>query len=100
MSTPHYTSLLFVELSVSTVHAYLKKGFMKRHTSAIKPTLTPANKYARLKFAASFVDETYHFKSMYEYVHLDEKWFYMSYPAEKYYLAPNELPPERHCQSK
>jgi hypothetical protein len=37
---------------------------------------------------------------MEEFVHIDEKWFYLRFENEKYYLAPDEPPPERHCKSK
>ncbi|GAA0185407.1 hypothetical protein LIER_32695 [Lithospermum erythrorhizon] len=37
---------------------------------------------------------------MYNYIHIDEKWFYMSKNKETYYLLPNEEDPLRSCQSK
>ena len=37
---------------------------------------------------------------MYQYIHIDEKWFYMTKEAEKYYLLPDEEDPQRYCQSK
>ncbi|KAH7847324.1 hypothetical protein Vadar_024741 [Vaccinium darrowii] len=40
------------------------------------------------------------FKDMYNYVHIDEKWFYMSKEAERYYIVPNENEPHRTCKSK
>ncbi|XP_058211657.1 uncharacterized protein LOC131323836 [Rhododendron vialii] len=38
------------------------------------------------------------FKSMYNYVHIDEKWFYMTKEAERYYLLPEEEEPHRTCK--
>jgi len=40
------------------------------------------------------------FNDMYQYVHIDEKLFYMTKEAEKYYLLPEEEDPQRYCQSK
>ena len=73
---------------------------MKRHTQATKPTLTDANKYARMKFALSFIKADMQMKDMHEYVHLDEKWFYLVKENEKFYLAPDEPPPKMTRKSK
>ena len=61
-------------------------GWMKRHTNAIKPVLTEANKYARLNFALDFVKPNMELDDMNEYVHLDEKWFYLTKTCE-YFLV-------------
>ncbi|XP_020881507.1 uncharacterized protein LOC110228407 [Arabidopsis lyrata subsp. lyrata] len=37
---------------------------------------------------------------MYNIVHIDEKWFYMTKRTETYYLLPEEDDPIRTCQSK
>ncbi|GAA0159416.1 hypothetical protein LIER_16193 [Lithospermum erythrorhizon] len=37
---------------------------------------------------------------MYNYVHIDEKWFYMTKKKETYYLLSTEDDPLRTCQSK
>ena len=78
-----------------------KEGWLKRHSSAVKPFLTDANKMARLEFAKSFVNpRTQRFDNMYDYVHIDEKWFYMTKINTNYYLVPGETPPHRTCKSK
>ncbi|WOG94536.1 hypothetical protein DCAR_0313832 [Daucus carota subsp. sativus] len=41
-----------------------------------------------------------HFKDMNDMIHIDEKWFYISKKAEKYYLLPEESDPVRTCKSK
>lgn len=43
---------------------------------------------------------TAEFNGMSEYVHIDEKWFYMTKLKEKFYLLPNERPPEHLTKSK
>ncbi|XP_074291911.1 uncharacterized protein LOC141618730 [Silene latifolia] len=40
------------------------------------------------------------FVGMYNVVHIDEKWFYMTKKNEKYYLHSMEADPLRTCQSK
>ena len=40
------------------------------------------------------------FIGMYNIVHIDEKWFYMTKKSKKYYLLPSEDDPLRSCQSK
>ncbi|GAA0172515.1 hypothetical protein LIER_26325 [Lithospermum erythrorhizon] len=40
------------------------------------------------------------FVARYNYVHIDEKWFYMTKKSESYYLLPAEEEPVRTCQSK
>ena len=37
---------------------------------------------------------------MYDYVHIDEKWFYMTKINTNYYLVPDETPPHWTCKSK
>ncbi len=40
------------------------------------------------------------FIDMFDYVHIDEKWFYLTKGLEKYYLLPDEAEPVRSCKSK
>lgn len=40
------------------------------------------------------------FVDMYNVVHIDEKWFYMTKKTQTYYLLPSEEDPLRTCQSK
>ncbi|KAF0684370.1 hypothetical protein As57867_023573, partial [Aphanomyces stellatus] len=72
----------------------------RAHSSAVRPLLTDANKYAQLKFALSYVGETMEFDSMMDVIHLDEKWFYLTKTTRKFYLVPGEKEPDRKCKSK
>ncbi|RIA05142.1 hypothetical protein BRARA_K00573 [Brassica rapa] len=92
-------------IATSTLHKRVKEGTIRRHTNAIKPSLTDENIRARLKFCLSMLekDSLVHepkFIDMYSIVHIDEKWFYMTKQTEKYYLLPEEEVPHRTCQSK
>ncbi|KAF0684296.1 Aste57867_23714 [Aphanomyces stellatus] len=88
------------EVKLATLHRYLKHGMFRAHSSTVRPVLTDANKYARLKFAASMVGSDMVLKEMDDVVHLDEKWFYITKVKRTFYLVPGEKEPERKCKSK
>ncbi|GJZ86447.1 transposase, Tc1-like protein [Tanacetum coccineum] len=94
-----------VSVSKSTMHRRIKEGVLRAHTNAIKPNLTHPNRIARLRFCLSMVDRPLlsscpKFYDMFNVVHIDEIWFYMSKSAKRYYLVPGEDEPVRTCKSK
>ncbi|CAA7037110.1 unnamed protein product [Microthlaspi erraticum] len=94
-----------LEVSPSTIHRYVKHGLVRRHSNAIKPTLKDDNKKARVKFCLSMLDKNTFshqpkFVDMFNIIHIDEKWFYMTKKSTTYYLHPLEEDPVRSCQSK
>uniref|UniRef100_A0A803MBY7 Transposase n=1 Tax=Chenopodium quinoa TaxID=63459 RepID=A0A803MBY7_CHEQI len=65
------------------------------HTNAIKPPLTEANKLARLKWILGLIMGSSPWKMsryfpMYDFVHIDEKWFKLTKKNHRYYIAKNE----------
>ncbi len=109
ISIGHRTSLRSMEMatgiSKSSLHRAVQSGALLRHSSAIKPLLTDSNKIRRLKFALDHVHynshkDTYEFKSMNNYVHIDEKWFRIMKDHQSFYLAPDEPKPNRAANSK
>ena len=83
----------------------IKEDAISPHSNALKPYLTIENKKARLRFCLSMLEPSSFnnnptFKGMFNYVHIDEKWFYMSKESEKYYLLPQEQEPLRTCKSE
>ncbi|XP_059281343.1 uncharacterized protein LOC132035041 [Lycium ferocissimum] len=95
-----------INMSSSTVHRHVKEGAIRSHTNAIKPHLTEANKKARVQFYLSMIASgTLHsnsmFIDMYNYVHIDEKWFLLTKKSAKFYLLPEEEEPNpyRSCKS-
>lgn len=89
----------------STLHKRIKEGMIRPHSNALKPYLSEENKIARLHFCISMLEprnlQTQPiFKDMHNYVHIDEKWFYMTKASQKYYLLPEEEQPHRTCKSK
>ncbi|KAL6564551.1 hypothetical protein OROMI_016001 [Orobanche minor] len=94
-----------MNVSKSTVHRYRKSGKIRRHSNPVKPLLKESNKRARVQFCLSMLDQSSIpqnpvFEGMYNVIHIDEKWFYISRKTEKYYLLPEECDPERSCKSK
>lgn len=88
----------------STVHRMKqKRKVFVRHSSALKPTLTDVNKLARVSYALEQRDaaeDNKNYENMYDRVHVDEKWFYMTYDGECYILAHDEEPPKRATRHK
>lgn len=94
-----------LDVSASTIHRRVNSGDIRKHSSAIKPSLTEEHKRARLRFCLSMLESSSlpHnpiFSEMYNIIHIDEKWFNMTKKNEKYYLLPDEEDPERNCSSK
>ncbi|CAA0835537.1 Unknown protein [Striga hermonthica] len=92
-------------VSYFKLYTLFKRGVLRRHSSAIKPHLKDENKISRLEFCLSMLDESTKsnepkFKEMYHYVHIDEKWFYLTKKEQTYYLLDSEEDPHRSCQSK
>ncbi|XP_057801157.1 uncharacterized protein LOC131016474 [Salvia miltiorrhiza] len=94
-----------INRSKSTVWRWVNQGLIRAHTSAIKPNLTAPNKLLRLQFSleALVFDRimmALKFKAMNNTVHVDEKWFYITKAAHRFYLTPGEGDPHRTCKSK
>ena len=82
-----------MNVAKSTLHRRIKEGSIRPHSNALKPYLSTENKKVRLQFCLSMLEpnslnNNLIFKSMFNYVHIDENWFYMSKELEKYYLLP------------
>ncbi|XP_074301159.1 uncharacterized protein LOC141632512 [Silene latifolia] len=88
-----------------TVQRWVKQKKIRKHTNAIKPSLTDSNKLQRLIFSLSsiFVERNsgvVKFKDMSLKIHIDEKWFYITKTTDSFYILEEEEPPYRSCQSK
>lgn len=95
-----------LDVSTSTLHRRFKLGELRRHSNTLKPLLREDNKRERLQFCISMLDQATlsdaepKYSDMDNIVHTDEKWFYMTKRARKYYLLPEEDDPERTIQNK
>jgi hypothetical protein len=85
-----------LEVPLSTVHGMRRKVIVK-HTNTIKPRLTDDHKIARIDYALSMRDpqNKEKYQNMYDLVHVDEKWFFITADSECYILARDEPPPTR-----
>jgi hypothetical protein len=71
------------------------------HSNAIKRTLDNHHKFARVLYAFANMNldhETYH--DYFNSVHVDEKWFFLTWLALSMYLVPGEAPPKRTTRHK
>ena len=86
----------------STMVRICREGVVHRHRSFLKPTLNDEHKIARIQYALSMRDpnDPTKYQDMYDRVHVDEKWFYMTKDGECYILADGKEPPERHTRHK
>ncbi|XP_057517960.1 uncharacterized protein LOC130798880 [Amaranthus tricolor] len=90
----------------SLVYRMMKSDNIRAYTNSIKPKLSHYHKIRRLNFILSqiippTVDNLLKFSLMYNVVHIDEKWFYMSRKTPRYYLFPwEEEEPYRCVQNK
>nr|GME01584.1 Transposase, Tc1-like protein [Ipomoea batatas]GME17943.1 Transposase, Tc1-like protein [Ipomoea batatas]GME18569.1 Transposase, Tc1-like protein [Ipomoea batatas] len=94
-----------LNMSKTSLHRRVKEGSLKSHSNAIKPLLTEENRKVRLQLCISMIDSNSpphnpSFIDMYDRVHIDEKWFFLSKSSQKYYLLPDEDEPYRTCKSK
>ncbi|XP_047257958.1 uncharacterized protein LOC124890166 [Capsicum annuum] len=99
-------SLAFaMNMAKSTVFRRVKDGTLRPHSNSIKPHLTEGNKKVRLQYCLSMIDQnTIHinpmFMNMFNYVHIDEKWFFWSKIVERHYLLPGEHEPDPYRSYK
>lgn len=75
-------------------------SLIKRVNSTVKPALTDEQKTARLKFCLSHVKSNGFFDPMFNTIHIDEKWFYMTKVKSRFYLTVDEEPPARSVYNK
>ncbi len=85
-----------VGVSSSTIHRLIHdEKLLRPHTSSGKPMLTDVNKMARLEFCLNERGPNGMYHTMYDRLHLDEKWFFLTRVTERYYLAGDEPQPHR-----
>lgn len=83
-------------------HMKKQKKVLVRRSARLKPQLNDDHLIARIDYALAQrdpVDKT-KYCDMYDRVHVDEKWFYMSDDGECYILAHDEEPPKRTTKHK
>ena len=85
-----------LDLAPSTAWRLIKRGEIKAHSNPLHTTLTDANKSE--KGGVNF--ESYPiYKGMFDFIHIDEKWFYLTKKTQRVYLAHKEKIPYRAAKS-
>ncbi|RQM21985.1 hypothetical protein B5M09_009200 [Aphanomyces astaci] len=86
-----------IGIPASTLQDYYKRGLVVKYNPHIIPKLTDVNKVVHVKWAMDFVrpDSNFQFADIYDYVHVDEKWFHATKVKSQMYLLPGEIPPHR-----
>ncbi|KAF0699580.1 Aste57867_9868 [Aphanomyces stellatus] len=81
-----------------------KENTLKGRSNRVKPLLTEDNKKARLKFVFNFLRSglcgSHYFENMYNYVHVDKKWFLITQVNGKFYVCEDETVALRAVKSK
>ncbi|CAM9901585.1 unnamed protein product, partial [Pylaiella littoralis] len=92
-----------------TLFDNLKALGLRAHSNALKPYLTPDGKKERLRWVLRYISTaragraaavTRVLHDFEDFVHVDEKWFYLFKDGQKFYLYDGEEPPIRKVQSK
>ncbi|XP_056690136.1 uncharacterized protein [Spinacia oleracea] len=94
-----------LHLSPTTVWRMVKRKQIKAHSSPLHPGILDECKVARMRWVLGLImdysipnDPTYY--SMYDFIHIDEKWFYFTQKSQRVYLANNEPFPHRKAKSR
>ena len=99
-------------LGVSTfmIQQMKKKKLVWKHHSRLKPHLTEVNKAMRVHHVLDRVvrptgpdtrnDDGPLYEDLYDEIHIDEKWFYLTRDGEAYILVDGEVLPHRTCKHK
>lgn len=85
----------------STIERLKREDKLKVHTMALKPKLNDDHYLNRLHHCIAKIDRNtinaatgLKYKTMYNEVHVDEKWFFLVKDGGRYYLAADETPPD------
>lgn len=82
--------------SLGTIWNVLKWDEIHRVSNTLKPLKSETNKIQIVSWALKFINlQTLSFSDMFDYVHLDEKWFCMPENASRFHLEKNESNTER-----
>jgi hypothetical protein len=87
-----------IAVPASTLHWMFKKDCFWHHTSPLIPFLTEENKVARVAYCLEEIDGAtvvgqgpVHYKDMFNWVDINEKWFYQTSDSKNYILTAAEF---------
>ena len=89
-------------VSKTMVQHWIVDSTIRVHCNSLKPVLTEENKVAQLIMALEAHDpqDPTKFLNMMDRIHVNEKWFFLSWHRERYLLLPEEKNPKRCVKSK
>ena len=78
------------------VHHWIVASTIHVHCNSLKIILTDENKWVRMEMAWHFRDHANptQYQDMHDWIHLDEKWFFLTQEKEMYLLLPEEKNPK------
>jgi len=79
----------------TTFRKAIKGKAVCAHRSTMKPTLTEQNKAHRFMYCSGEINPNGIFKNMYDWVHVDKKWFFVDKVTRRCYLITEEKDPHR-----
>jgi len=90
-----------IDAPATTLRRLKGKGLFK-HTSPLKPFLTDEHMIARIDHVLSKIDpeRPEWYRNMYDEVHVDEKWFFLTEDGRTFVLCEGEEPPKRKVRHK
>ncbi|KAM0836755.1 hypothetical protein ACQ4PT_062108 [Festuca glaucescens] len=93
-----------MNMTKSTVFRRLKEKEIRRVTSELKPLLTEDNIKQRVAYCLrnlepSSLEDLPTFKGGFNYVHIDEKWFFRTRKTQNIYLSHREEAPRRETKN-
>ncbi|XP_021719323.1 uncharacterized protein LOC110686996 [Chenopodium quinoa] len=94
-----------LKIPKTALHRLRQQGKLRTHTSTNHPVLTEKHKVSRLKWVLSLINPVpavgdLTFTDMQQWIHLDEKWFYINPETRTFYLLPTEDDPYKAQQSR
>ncbi len=90
-----------LKISTTTFFRYTTvKKYFRPCSIATRPKLTALHRTNRLQFVRNEIAEDGHFKSQFNKIHIDEKWFYEMQDKERVYLVDGEKAPDNVARHK
>ncbi|XP_021856161.1 uncharacterized protein [Spinacia oleracea] len=79
----------------TTFWRMIKRGNVRPHTNPLHPGLQDPNMVQRVKWVINLLEgdnpqTKRQYQPMFDFVHIDEKWFYLSKKAQRMYLGRDE----------
>ncbi|XP_074352773.1 uncharacterized protein LOC141691922 [Apium graveolens] len=97
---------LAIQLKVSstTANRMIKRELIKPHTNPLHPALKEANIFQRVEWVLNLLmgdtpTTKRQYYPMYNFIHIDDKWFYLSKKSQRVYLERNKKGKYRAAKS-